>query len=245
MEMTAVIPVIGPAPAIDNVVRSAYRSKYVTSVVVVAHESAARVNSESDEGRTRDEVVAGVVRRAALAGASVTFASEPGRGSLVLKATEIADTEAVIFLDADLRGLLTHHVDMLAWPLAENRAAMASGLIDSGTVLNQVFTHLLPVLTRQRAVKRELIEGLEPDSVINGNFESDLERLARRTGVPTHTAVLEGVWQAPTFTANARFGSFLGTIGRAIQYASHPFGIRLPRVGQLPESPSGKESSAA
>ncbi|RIK07746.1 MAG: hypothetical protein DCC49_09735 [Acidobacteria bacterium] len=230
MESGVVIPITGDAPLVGEVVRAAYRSRYVNTVVAVAHESARAGVAGHPTDRSG---IAEAVHRAALAGAKVVYTDEAGRGPQVAKGIEAIDDDAIMLLDADLQGLITHHVDLLAWPLDEGHAAMACGLIDSGAVLNQVFRYWLPILTRQRCVKRELIEALDTNSIKAGNFESDLGHMVDRSSIPTHTVVLEGVWQSPTFTANARLGRVAGTFARMFQYAAYPFGVKLPSVPEV------------
>lgn len=244
MKAGVVIPITGDAPLVGEVVRAAYRSRYVNTVIAVAHESARTEVADAAHPSNRTGITE-AVHRAALAGARIVYTGETGRGPQVAKGIDCVDEEAVMFLDADLRGLITHHVDLLAWPLDEGHAAMACGLIDAGAVLNQVFRYWLPVLTRQRCIKRELVEALDPTSVKAGNFESDLGHLVDRNSIPTHTVVLEGVWQSPAFTANARLGRVAGTFARAFQYAAYPFGIRLPSLPEVKLPGQKKKKSNA
>lgn len=240
MKTGVVIPVTGDAPFVGDVVRAAYRSRYVNTVVTVAHESA-RATSEDRERRSS---ISETVHRAALGGARIVYAEDSGRGGLVAKGLESVDEDAVMLLDADLRGLIAHHVDLLAWPLAEGHAAMACGLIDSGVLLNQIFRHWLPMLTRQRCVRSDLISALDVASIKAGNFEADLGHMVEHASIPTHVVVLEGVWQSSSFTANARMGKIAGALARIFQYAAYPFGVKLPSLPEI-QLPGAHRNRAA
>lgn len=242
MKSGVVIPITGDAPLVGEVVRAAYRSRYVNTVVAIAHESA-RANITGHPSNRSG--ISEALHRAALAGARVIYTDEVGRGPLVARGIDAINEDAIMFLDADLRGLITHHVDLLAWPIDEGHAAMTCGLIDSGAILNQVFRHWLPILTRQRCVKRELAQALDINSIKAGNFESDLGHMVDRNSIPTHTVVLEGVWQSPAFTANARLGRIAGTFARMFQYASYPFGVKLPALPDVQLPGKKKKGEAA
>jgi glycosyltransferase involved in cell wall biosynthesis len=183
----AVIPARDEATTVGAVVFAALDARLVDEVVVV------------DNGST--DATAAV---AAAHGARVVFEPRPGKGEALrtgVRAARPPSTQVgsgidgiVVFLDADLVGLRPEHVDALVAEVAEGRADMACGLFDRGPLANRVFLRRLPVLTGQRALRRELFERLTPADSRGYRVEAALNSLVARQGLIRHDRVLDGLW---------------------------------------------------
>lgn len=176
--VAAIIPAWNEAATVGAVVYAALDARTVDEVVVV------------DNASTDDTAAV-----AAAHGARVVHEPTPGKGE-ALRAGVAATPEAeiLVFLDADLVGLRPEHIDDLVTTVLEGRADMACGLFDRGPLANPLFLTSLPVLTGQRALRRELFEALELADVHGYRVEAALNTLVARQGLVRHDWVLPGLW---------------------------------------------------
>ena len=174
----AVIPAWNEATTVGAVVYAALDARRVDEVVVVD-------NASTDATATA----------AAAHGARVVREPRPGKGeALRAGVAAVADADVVVFLDADLVGLRPGHIDDLVAAVRAGGAAMACGLFDRGPVANAIFLASLPVLTGQRAVRRELFDALDLADVRGYRVEAALNSLVARRGLERHDVVLAGLW---------------------------------------------------
>lgn len=177
MRVAAVIPAWNEAATIGAVVDAARRASTVDEVIVVD-------NASTDA----------TVTVAERAGARVVRQPVPGKGQTMSAGVQASEADVVVFLDADLLGLSAAHVDALVQPLLDDRADMACGLFDRGPVSNVVYCHALPVLTGQRAIRRELFEALDPVDVRGYKVEAALNSLVAQRKLRRLDLVCFGLW---------------------------------------------------
>ena len=128
-------------------------------------------------------------------GARVVHEPTPGKGEAMRTGVSAADgAEVIVFLDADLVGLRPHHVDGLVASVLAGDADMACGLFDRGPVANPIFLEGLPVLTGQRALRRELFEQLDLRDVRGYRVEAALNSLVAQRDLRRCDQVLPGLW---------------------------------------------------
>ena len=145
--VAVVIPARNEEETVADVVAAAHRARLVDEVIVVD-------NGSSD----------GTASAAAGQGARVVTEPVSGKGEAMHTGVAATDAEVIVFLDADLIGLRPDHVDCLVEALLDG-AGMACGLFDRGPLLNPLFVHVLPTLTGERALRRELFEALRDRTV--------------------------------------------------------------------------------
>ena len=182
MTVTAIIPARDEEPTVADVVAAARHARLVDHVIVVD-------NGSSD--RTAE--------RAAGAGAEVVTEPVEGKGEAMKAGVLATEADVIVFLDADLIGLRPDHVDALVQAVQQG-AGMACGLFDRGRLLNPVFEHLLPALTGERALRRELFDVLSRGDVHGYRVEAALNSEARAAGVPVVRFVCPGLWHRPKET---------------------------------------------
>lgn len=175
--VTAIIPARNEAVTVGAVVFAAVDAQLVDEVIVV------------DSGSVD---ATGTV--AAAHGARVVPAPVEGKGQAMRAGVAASTAEVIVFLDADLVGLRPAHVDSLVDPVIRDDAAMACGLFDRGPLQNPLFLNGLPVLTGQRALRRQLFEQLGEDDIRGYRVEAALNSLVARAGVVRIDRVLEGLW---------------------------------------------------
>lgn len=179
MATSAIVPARNEAETVATVVRTALASPLVDEVIVV--------DGWSTDG-TRDQ--------AAASGAKVIHPDVAGKGEAMLAGLAETDADVVVFLDGDLTGLRTHHVDRLVRTVATGQAIMACGLFDRGPLRNVVWLHLAPILTGERALRREVIESLDTEDVAGYRVEAALNCRASDLGGPIAAFVCRGMFHA-------------------------------------------------
>ena len=177
--VAVVIPALNEEATVADVVRAAQEARLVDEVIVVD-------NASSD----------GTARAAAERGARVVTEPTRGKGEAMRTGVAATDAEVIVFLDADLVGLRPAHVDALVEALLDG-AGMACGLFDRGPLLNPLFVHVLPALTGERSLPRELFEAVAPDFVHGYRIEAALNSLASERGLPVVKFVCPGLWHRP------------------------------------------------
>lgn len=175
--VAAIIPAWNEASTVGAVVYAALDARLVHEVIVVD-------NASSD----------GTGAAAEGHGAHVVHEPVAGKGQALRAGVAASDADVLVFLDADLIGLRPEHVDDLVAVVQRGEADMACGLFDRGPVANPIFLEGLPVLTGQRALRRELFERLQPADVRGYRVEAALNSLVARDDLVRVDRVLPGLW---------------------------------------------------
>lgn len=187
MKVAVVIPARNEAPTVGNVVEVALQAGQVDQVIVVDN------NSQDD--------TAVVAKRH---GASVVTCRDDGKGQTMSAGVAATEAAIIVFLDADLIGLWPSHVNRLIDTVVEGGAAMACGLFDRGPFLNPAFLHALPILTGQRALRREIFEALDPRDIKGYKVEAALNSICAEHRLPIQSFVCNGLWHR---TKEEKFGT--------------------------------------
>lgn len=177
MPTAAIIPAFNEAETVGSVVDIARAAANVDDVLVV-------------DDRSTD----GTPDVAAQHGARVLRIAEKGKGQAMAAGVAATTADVVVFLDADLVGLRPDHVERLVCEVTEGGAGMACGLFDRGPLLNPLFLKVLPVLTGERALRRELFESLDREEITGYRIEAALNARAAEEGLPVTTFVCDGMW---------------------------------------------------
>jgi len=176
--VAAIIPAWNEAATVGAVVYAALDARLVDEVIVVDNAS-----TDATAGVAGDH------------GARVVREPTPGKGDAMRTGVAAAsEAEVIVFLDADLVGLRPHHVDGLVASVLAGDADMACGLFDRGPVANPIFLEGLPVLTGQRALRRDLFEQLDLRDVRGYRVEAALNSLVAQRGLCRCDQVLPGLW---------------------------------------------------
>ena len=176
MRVAAIIPAWNEAETIGPVIAAAVGSRGVDEVIVV------------DNGST--DATAEV---AAAHGARVVFEASQGKGEAMRRGVASTSASVIVFLDADLYGLEPRHVDALTNRIVSGRADMACGLCDRGSTRNTLQLHYLPILSGQRALRRDLFEALAPEEASGYKVETALNSLVAQRKLRRRVFILTGV----------------------------------------------------
>ncbi|MGI6576365.1 MAG: glycosyltransferase family 2 protein [bacterium] len=108
-----------------------------------------------------------------------------GKGGAMKVGIDNSDADIFIFLDADLVGLNEErHVLALLKPVLVGEADMTVGIFDDGRVSTDFAQKVAPFLSGQRAVKREVVAGINQLEASRFGVEVALTKYAERSGIP-------------------------------------------------------------
>jgi glycosyltransferase involved in cell wall biosynthesis len=174
---------------VADVVLACHGCRYTRDVIVV------------DDGSTDDTAA-----RAADAGARVVVRDPGGSKAHAMRAgADATDADALLFVDADLLGLRSHHLDAICEPFVAGRAVMSIGTFDYGA-WNPVVLRFPPT-TGERVVPRWVFDAVPPDKLDGYTIEVMLNEVIAEGRLPTTARVMRGVTQR---TKRDKFGPIEG-----------------------------------
>lgn len=103
-----------------------------------------------------------------------------GKGGAMCEGARHTDAEILLYIDADLVGLSSEHIDLLLAPLLDEGADMSVGLFDEGRAATDLAQRLAPFLSGQRALHCRVIEGAPGLAETRYGVEVALEKYARQ-----------------------------------------------------------------
>lgn len=139
--VAVIIPAFNESATIGAVVRVAVLSPLVDEVIVVS-------DGSTDE----------TARIAKEAGAkTIDLKQNIGKGGAMRKGLEQTQASVIVFLDADLIGFTGEHLAKLIRPVLDRACVMQVGIRDRGPFWTTC-AHYLPLISGERAVRREILE---------------------------------------------------------------------------------------
>lgn len=159
----AIVPAYDEEKTVGDVVRALKASSGIDEVIVVSDGSSDRT-AEAAEAAGADQVL--------------RLPKNVGKGGALKRGVEATRAETLFFCDADFIGLTPAHVERLLQPVREGRLSMCTGLRDRGPFLTRVIAHL-PLLSGERALRREVFEGIPPRFLAGFRVEMALNFFCR------------------------------------------------------------------
>ena len=140
-----------------------------------------------DDGSSDD-----TAEKAAAAGAEVVRREPGGSKAHAMRAgVDATDAEAILFVDADLLGLTSAHLDDICRPFVEGRAVMSLGTFDYG-VWNPLVLRFPPT-TGERVVPRWVFDAIPPEKLDGYTIEMMINEAVAERRLPTTARVMKGV----------------------------------------------------
>ena len=176
------------APTIDIVMPARNEARTITDVVLACTGCrAVRDVVVVDDGSTDD-----TAERAAAAGARVVRRHPGGSKAHAMRAgVDAGDADAVLFVDADLIGLRTHHLDAICEPYVDGRAVMSIGTFDY-RMWNPLVLRFPPT-TGERVIPRWVFDAIPPDKLEGYTIEMMINEVIAEGRLPTTARVMKGV----------------------------------------------------
>ncbi len=142
--VAAIVPAFNEEKTVGAVVRVLKATELITEVIVVSDGSTDRTVEEAEHAGA-DRVL--------------RLETNVGKGDALWRGVEATQARTLFFCDADFIGLTPRHVERLLAQVLEGKRMMCTGLRDRGPLLTPFIAHL-PLLSGERALKREVIEAV-------------------------------------------------------------------------------------
>ncbi len=176
---SAIVPACNEERTVAEVVRALKSAASVGEVIVV---------DDGSRDRTAD-----AARRAG-ADRVLRLERNQGKGGALRHGVAAASHDVLLFCDADLIGLTPAHIERLTAPVLDGRLAMCTGLRDWGPIVTRLIARL-PSIAGERALRREIFEGVPPRFLEGFRVEIALGCFCRVNRLPYGRVLTEGVTQ--------------------------------------------------
>jgi len=176
--VAVVMPAYDEEARIMNVLQAAKASRFATEIIVV---------SDGSSDRTAD------VARSVPGVKVIELATNQGKGAAMSAGVKQTRARYVVFVDADLSGLTGDHIDHIIQPLLEHRCEMCVGIFRGGKVWSDAAHTFTPYFSGQRAMRRDLFEGIPYIADLRLGVEVAINNEARRRRARVLRVVLQGV----------------------------------------------------
>jgi polyisoprenyl-phosphate glycosyltransferase len=230
MSVTAIIPAHNEETRISRVIEALLQTEAVDRVIVV--------NDGSSDSTS--EVARGYCPRISVE----DLPQNEGKGGAMLRGVRAAgDSDIIVFLDGDLIGLTPNHVCELVEPLLSGAADMAVGQFKGGRGLTDLAQFLVPYISGQRAIKRELFLQIPDLDRVGYGIEMAITFHVKYLRRPVKTVTMRGVTHP---MKEEKLGYLRGTAARARMYTQMlRYGIRYAtgRRTAPPQSSAGPNNT--
>ncbi len=164
MKISVIIPAYNEEATIADVIKTVKKVSKLDSIIVV---------SDGSTDRT--------VEIARSLGVNVCeMERNIGKGAAIMKGFEKTDSEILLFLDADLVGLKAQHVYALVNPIIKNLTDMTIGIFSKGRLITDLPQLIMPCLSGQRAMKREIINLIQDMDLLNYGLEIAITKTVKK-----------------------------------------------------------------
>ena len=142
MNISTIIPAYNEENTIEDVIKTVKKIPEIDKIIVVS------------DGSTDNTVE--IARN--LGVRVFEMKKNIGKGGAIKKGFEKTDSDILLFLDADLVGLRCEHVYSLINPIKNDLADMTIGIFSQGRLITDLPQFIMPNLSGQRAIKRQIID---------------------------------------------------------------------------------------
>lgn len=200
MKVAAIVPAYNEENTIGGVLTVLQSSPLVDNIIVV---------SDGSEDKTVDVVLEyqGIE--------VIELLENRGKGGAVIAGLERCREEVILILDADLVGLTTDHIEALLKPVLEGKAQMSIGIFEKGRMATDFAQKVAPFLSGQRALKRELLEGISDLNLTRFGIEVALHQHVEDNEIETEAVQLPDLSHV---MKEEKLGFWKGLLARAKMY---------------------------
>ncbi|MFN4033231.1 MAG: glycosyltransferase family 2 protein [Fimbriimonadales bacterium] len=139
-----------------------------------------------------------------------------GKGGAMFAGATATDADVIIFFDADLIGLKPDHVERILKPVLDGEVAMSIGVFRGGRLSTDMAQILVPYISGQRALLRELFTEIPGVERTRSGVEIALTLHFKRNRYPVAMVVVEGITHT---MKEEKLGWMRGVWARAKMYA--------------------------
>ncbi|MCX7925380.1 MAG: glycosyltransferase family 2 protein [Fimbriimonadales bacterium] len=210
MKVAAIVPAYNEAQRIERVLAVLLHCRLLHEVLVVNDGSAddtaevalrfARAHATPDRPTVR----------------VINLPVNRGKGGAMFAGATATDADVIAFFDADLIGLKPEHVERILKPVLEGEVAMSIGVFRGGRLSTDMAQILVPYISGQRALLRELFTEIPGIERTRSGVEIALTLHFKRHRYPVAMVVVEGVTHT---MKEEKLGWARGVWARAKMYA--------------------------
>ncbi len=164
MKISVIIPAYNEEATIAEVIKTVKQVPIINSIIVV-----------SDGSTDRTVEIANSLKVNVF-----EMKKNIGKGGAIKKGFEKTDSEILLFLDADLIGLNTQHVYSLVDPIIKDLSDMTVGIFSKGRLLTDLSQMIMPFLSGQRAMKREIIDLIHDLDLLKYGLEMAINKVVKK-----------------------------------------------------------------
>lgn len=142
MRVAAIVPAYNEEQTIGPVIEALLECRRLEEIIVV---------SDGSDDRTAEVARSYPVK-------VLELEQNVGKGGAMKAGANETNCEVLLFVDADLVGLHTEHIEALLEPVLSGRTAMSIGVFSEGRRSTDLAQKLAPALSGQRAVRKDLFD---------------------------------------------------------------------------------------
>lgn len=214
LRVAAIIPALNEEETVGDVIQVLSNSEFIDEVIVVS------------DGSTDNTAK---VARQAGATQVIELEESVGKGEAMRLGVSKTRAPVVAFLDADLIGLSDQHIEQLVFPVLYGARDMNIGLRDKGPVLSGLQKHL-PLISGERAMKRQIIEGIHPKYLQGYMVETAMNHYCRKHNRPFETVTLKKLQIKRKYEKVGLLKGLVGYIEMAFQIIKAKIILRWARI---------------
>ncbi|NMB45581.1 MAG: glycosyltransferase family 2 protein [Firmicutes bacterium] len=142
--VAAIVPAYNEAYTIGEILQVLQQCRDIDEIIVV--------NDGSSDDTAEIAVSLGV--------RVVNLYPNRGKGGAMKAGAQVTSADILLFIDADLVGLVTSHCCALLEPVLDGSADMTIGVFTGGRPATTLAQKITPFLSGQRALRREIVEDI-------------------------------------------------------------------------------------
>lgn len=150
-KITAVVPAYNEEKRIIPVLEVLENSGIVSEIIVI---------NDGSTDKTKE-----IINRHSDPINLINLPENQGKGSALQKGIEAANTDILLFVDADLVGFKKQHIIDMVSPVLNENIDMTVGVFTGGRIRTDLSQKLFPFISGQRCLKKWVLDGLDLSGV--------------------------------------------------------------------------------
>lgn len=179
MKVSVIVPAYNEAERIKPVLKAIHDAELVNHIIVV------------DDGST--DQTAEKVRESRADAELIRLDRNTGKASALSRGVDSAPDQTLMFLDADLKGLQSEHVDKMIRTYRQNNLDMVIGVFHKGRLNTDLSQKISPHLSGQRILSVDTWNKLDKTKAEEFGVEMALTKLSLAENLSTKKVKLTGV----------------------------------------------------
>lgn len=212
MSIASIVPAYNEEKYIDNVLSILKKVSDIDNIIVVSDGS---TDSTAEIARSYGVKV-------------LELKNNLGKGGAMKAGIDSCSDDIILFLDADLIGLTPGHIYSLLEPVTSGIADMSIGVFAKGRLSTDLAQKIIPYLSGQRAVKRDILIGMPNIETTGFGVETTISLYAKERDIRVITVELRDLTHK---MKEEKLGIFKGFAARMRMYYDILRYLKLDRKG--------------